>query len=244
MIARHRQSLGGLRRLVARELDVGEAARRDDLGDGAWRLVHEDADRPRARRERTGDRARLLDGDPPAARREDESEEVGARLDGRARRLDVAEAADLDYQSSSSLTFPSTSPDFTSASPTSIASTPRSRRRRTSSRVWIPLSDTTSRSRGDERAQPGGRLQRDVEGPEVAVVDPDEPGAGRERALDLALVVDLHERGHAEVLGEVAETSQRWTGQDRRDEQHRVGAGRSRLEHLVGVEDEVLAETG
>ena len=51
----------------------------------------------------------------------------------------------------------------------------------------------------DELAQADGPLGVDVERPQVAVVEADQAGAGRERALELALVVGLDERLEAEL---------------------------------------------
>ena len=52
---------------------------------------------------------------------------------------------------------------------------------------------------GDELAEPRRPLGIDVERPQVAVVEPDEPRAGRERRVELARVVGLDERLEAEV---------------------------------------------
>ena len=51
----------------------------------------------------------------------------------------------------------------------------------------------------DERAQAGRGLDVHGKGPQIAVVDAQDRGARLERALDLRLVVDLHERGHAQA---------------------------------------------
>ena len=79
---------------------------------------------------------------------------------------------------------------------------------------------------GDARGEPGEGPAVDLEGLEVAGVDPDDPGAGVDRALDLVLVVDLDERGHAERLGALDEADQGVLLERGDDEQDEVGAVR------------------
>ena len=64
-----------------------------------------------------------------------------------------------------------------------------------------------------------------------------------ERALELVDVVDLDERGQAQcaAASDAARRSSR-VGERRDDQQHGVGAVRARLEQLILVDDEVLAE--
>ena len=68
-------------------------------------------------------------------------------------------------------------------------------------------------------------------------------GADRDGPLDLALVVGLDQHGEAELERERVQVGeQAVVGERGDDEQHRVGADASRLEHLHLVDHEVLAQ--
>ncbi len=81
-----------------------------------------------------------------------------------------------------------------------------------------------------------------LEGLEVAGVDADDPRPGVHRALDLLLVVHLHQRGEADRLGALDQRHQGRLLEGRDDQQREVGAVRAGLPQLVGGDDEVLAE--
>ena len=95
-----------------------------------------------------------------------------------------------------------------------------------------------------QRRQRLGHGERDVEGAQVAVVDADEPGAEGQGALELAGVVHLDERVHAERVRRLDESGRRFVTDARHDDEDAVGAPGARLEHLVGLEQEILAQDG
>ena len=69
----------------------------------------------------------------------------------------------------------------------------------------MPLSPTSSRSAGHQRREPLGGLERRLEGPQVAVVDADQPRAKLQRPLHLGLVMHLDQHVHAELEGGLLE---------------------------------------
>ena len=109
--------------------------------------------------------------------------------------------------------------------------------------VLMPLSETRWVPVGDADREIDRGLERRLEGAEVAVVDADELGVERQRAVELDLVVHLDQRVHPPFL-----------------RRHRAGSGRCRrstaarmmrmqsaprraaLGDLVGLEQEVLAQ--
>ena len=109
--------------------------------------------------------------------------------------------------------------------------------------VTMPLSPTTMRSRRDERRQLLAHGERHLEGAQVAVVDADElacraaaPGRARRRSwtststsMPSPCAVSI-ERARLRV------------GDARHDDEDAVGAPGARLEDLVGLEQEVLAQ--
>ena len=94
----------------------------------------------------------------------------------------------------------------------------------------------------DQRCQPAERPGVDVEGAEVAGVDPDQLRAEVDRALGLGLVVDLDEDRQAELAGLVVEPAERGVVEGGDDQQGEVGSRGPGLEELVGGDDEVLAQ--
>ncbi len=79
---------------------------------------------------------------------------------------------------------------------------------------------------------------------EIAGVDTDETRPDLEGTGDLIRTVGLDERRHAELGAEVEETRECRLVESGHDEQHDVGTGCPRLEHLVWIGDEVLAQHG
>ena len=79
---------------------------------------------------------------------------------------------------------------------------------------------------------------------EIACVDADDGGARLHRAFDLLGGVGLHQRRHAEFVGQVQELAQRGIVQSRHDQQHDISAMRPRLPDLIRGGDEVLAQHG
>ena len=82
----------------------------------------------------------------------------------------------------------------------------------------------------------------DLEGVEVAGVDPDDLGACLQRAVGLLFGMHLDQRRHAERLHAIEKRVERVLLQRGDDQQHQVGPERPRLVHLVRADDEVLAQ--
>ena len=93
-----------------------------------------------------------------------------------------------------------------------------------------------------EPAQARRPLQVHLERPQIAVVEADEPGPGRERALELAFVMGLDERFEADLERTIDESSQSSGRMEHRQQQHEVRAGCAKHRQLARVDDEVLGE--
>ena len=119
---------------------------------------------------------------------------------------------------------------------------PAARRRATSARVADPRLGDDDASGGICGRRRHRQLAVDGEGPQVAVVDADDLGAGGDGARDLVRVVGLDQRVEARGPRGREQRRERRVGERRDDEQDRVGARRSRLGDLVAVDDEVLAQ--
>ena len=78
---------------------------------------------------------------------------------------------------------------------------------------------------------------------QIAVVDPDDLGAGLERQLRLFFVVDLDERREADLDGQRDVPGKRSGVEERRYEQDGVGTG-SGFDNLRLVHGEVFADDG
>ena len=95
---------------------------------------------------------------------------------------------------------------------------------------------------GDQVAQAPGALDVDLERPQVAVVEPDQPRPAGERPVELARVVDLDERlqpDRQRTLDEARESPGRV---EDREQQHEVGARGAEERQLDLVDHEVLGE--
>src|SRR5581483_1931449 len=128
-----------------------------DLAHLALRRIVEHAEGHHALGNRFAHRARLLPRETPRGRGEDHPDRTDAELGSGHRVLRTSDAVELDpdpprvvkaHAPRSSLIFAAGSPDFTSASPTRIASTPIASRSATSLRVEIPLSPTSTTPSG------------------------------------------------------------------------------------------------
>ena len=97
---------------------------------------------------------------------------------------------------------------------------------------------------GDVPAEPAEDRAVDLEGAQVAGVDPDDGGAGVDGAAGLVLVVDLDEGGHPERLGVLPQVDEVALVEGRDDEQDDVGAPGAGLGQLVAGDEEVLAQHG
>src|SRR5712691_2173308 len=140
-----------VRRLRAVQLQKVEADVLRDLADLAGRLVDEHANDHRSPVQRFDDRPRQLWLDAPRRRAEVEAEEVRAGVDSVLRVAGAADAADLhlDHQAPrSSRMTAAGSVARIRTSPARIASAPASRMRRASAPPLMPLSATSTRSRG------------------------------------------------------------------------------------------------
>ena len=91
-------------------------------------------------------------------------------------------------------------------------------------------------------AEAPGAIDVHLERPEVAVVQPDEPGVRRERAIELAGVVDLDERLEADLEGTVHEPRQAPGGMEDREQEDQVRAGGAEDRQLDLLDHEVLGQ--
>ena len=96
----------------------------------------------------------------------------------------------------------------TSDSPTSTASKPAAASARASPAPRTPDSATRATEAGMALPHPHGPVVVDLEGDQVALVHPDEPGARVERPLELGLVVHLDQRLEADLAGQGVEVGQ------------------------------------
>ena len=182
--------------------------------------------------------------------REDHADKVGAALGRDDRRLWVAQPADLAERlrprhrpRSSRMSAPGDAARM-SDSPTRTPRAPTRASSAASARVATPESASSCTSLpAPIAAAPRRRPHVHLEGVQVAVVDADDLGARLEGdRAHLRLGVDLDEGLHAERAARRHQALQLGRLQDRHDEQRRVGAVRARLEQLVRVDHEVLAQ--
>ena len=129
-----------------------------------------------------------------------------------------------------------------SVSPTSMASTPAAWSSSTSARWRMPLSPTTRLAGGISRRSADRVLQIDFEGPQVAVVDADQPGPRRQHAGKIGRLVEFHQRRHAQRHDRLVQRAKLPVVEAFGDQQHGVGPGRPGLDHLVGIDDEILPQ--
>ncbi len=85
-------------------------------------------------------------------------------------------------------------------------------------------------------------LQRHLEGAQVAVVDADHRRRHLQRALQFVDVMHFHQHVHAQRQRQLGQRGQLGIVQRGDDQQDAVGAQHARLVHLVGVDDEILAQ--
>ncbi len=93
-----------------------------------------------------------------------------------------------------------------------------------------------------ELAQPDGPLWIDGQGPQVAVVQADQPGRRGEGAVDLALVVRLDQRLEADRPGGRDEARQAGRRMEAGQEQDEVGPGGAQERQLPAIDDELLGQ--
>src|SRR5829696_3517295 len=95
---------------------------------------------------------------------------------------------------------------------------------------------------GHARRKLFGDGKRSLEGAKIPVVDADELGAEKQRAIELARVVHLGQHVHAEPLRGIGQAARLVIGDARHDDEDAVGAPGPRLVDLVGFEQEILAQ--
>ena len=128
------------------------------------------------------------------------------------------------------------------ASPTRKACTPAARMRATSAGANMPLSVTTRRSLGIRGQQVERGLKRDVERAQVAVVDADKRRRQSQRAIELGRVVDFGQYRHPEFACEGLERGEARVVERGDDQQNAIGTEGPRLDDLVFVKHEILAQ--
>ena len=94
----------------------------------------------------------------------------------------------------------------------------------------------------DEVAQASGALDVDLERPQVAVVEPDQPRPAGERPVELARVVDFDERLQPDRQRPLDEARESPGGVEDGEQQHEIGAGGAKQRQLDVVDHEVLGE--
>src|SRR5687768_16294392 len=97
---------------------------------------------------------------------------------------------------------------------------------------------------GHQLPHSGGSLRVHRQRSQVPVVDADDARTGRERGLDLALVVRLHERLEPEISRLVDQPSERTAWVEHRKQEHRVGARGPQELQLPRDDDELLGQHG
>ncbi len=94
----------------------------------------------------------------------------------------------------------------------------------------------------DERAEADRPLGVDVEGPQVAVVQADEPRSRRERTLELLLVVGLDERLEPDLDGARDKPGEPLRRMEDGEQEHEIRAGRPEVGQLDRFDDELLGQ--
>ena len=97
---------------------------------------------------------------------------------------------------------------------------------------WMPLSLTRSAPAGHVLRQPQRSFERDLEGGEIAIVDADDVGAGRDGRVQFAPVVHFDQRGHAVARRSSRKSRISRSVEDRGDQQDGIRAVRRRFQDL------------
>src|ERR1700691_21391 len=103
------------------------------------------------------------------------------------------------------------------------------------------LADNDAAGRHELR-QPLGCGERRLEGLEITIVDANQPGFEAQGALKFRFVMDLHQHIHAERCSGAFELGRASVIDRSHDDQDAIGAGGTRLGHLVRIVHEVLAQ--
>ena len=247
--------------LVAGELDRIGVDRGDDLGDPPPAGVGGDRDDPRRRRREgpgdagEGDGLAQLQG-PWRAGDEIEADRVGARPDRGQNALRVGDPADLRERGGRAVGgvrwrlagrdegprgcggFVGSGEGLADERGVEADGPPRGNPRGIAN-AGFGHDETIV---GNERAQPNRPIGVHRKGPEVAVVDPDQAGPGRERPLELALIVRLHEWLQPDLQGALDKPREPLRRVEHGQEQHGIGAGRPEMGELDVLDDELLRQ--
>ena len=105
-----------------------------------------------------------------------------------------------------------------------------------------PLSQTAVTDDGNRAARRSDKIDVHGQRLQTAVVDAHEGGAGRQCAVELVLGVHFDQHGQAVVPPHAHQRDELRLVERGHDQQDRVGAGGCCLGHLIGVDDEVLAQ--
>src|ERR1700730_9027961 len=92
------------------------------------------------------------------------------------------------------------------------------------------------------RQEVESRLERDVEGVQVAVIDSDQGCRKPERPVQLRGVVHFDQNAHAELMCAGLERGQPRILESGNDQENAIGTERSRLQHLVLVDHKIFAQ--
>ena len=85
------------------------------------------------------------------------------------------------------------------------------------------------RSARNFRRQRFADVERRLEGPQIAVVDADQPRAQSQRAIEFGLVVNFEQHVHAEIEGGILDVLRGRVVERRHDDQDAVGAPGARF---------------
>src|SRR5579863_6037663 len=94
----------------------------------------------------------------------------------------------------------------------------------------------------DFRSKPLGDFKRCLKRAQVAIVDADKPRFQGKSAIELPFVMDLDQDIEAEVMRGLVESPRALVVDASHDDQDAIGAPGARFEHLVRVEQKVLAQ--
>ncbi len=127
-------------------------------------------------------------------------------------------------------------------SPISTALTPAASRRSTS----CAGADAALRDQTAIRRQRAGQIDCVIEArderAQVAIVDADDLRPRIEHARQVLAVVQLDQRLHAQLVDLSQQRRQLLPVQNLRDQEHRIRPGHTRLDDLIPIDDEVLAQ--
>ena len=93
---------------------------------------------------------------------------------------------------------------------------------------------------------PAGKAERHFqmcfEGTQITVVDPDQPGRQGKCAIHLVGIMHLNQRIHTQVVRQLQQFQQHPVRERSNDQQNAIGTQCPRLVHLVGIDQEILAQ--